>query len=144
MTTFIISHNLQIVATNIPAFKPDELVDGLLKQNESFQSITALIHPHWLLRLESTLEVQELAEALLAAWRGVRLSNGHEFNHTVMALGGRKDDKAIPNSPLQTGCWGVDLVETLDGPAFLRSINWDALKSGRPADAVFEQILNAN
>jgi hypothetical protein len=31
----------------------------------------------------------------------------------------------------------VDVVETMDGPTFLRAIGWEALKQGRPADAVF-------
>ena len=34
--------------------------------------------------------------------------------------------------------WGVDVVECGDPDAFLESINWSALKGGRPADAVFE------
>ncbi|MFS6819470.1 hypothetical protein AAF134_10000 [Synechococcus lacustris Tous-12m] len=38
----------------------------------------------------------------------------------------------------------MDLVETIDSDAFLRSINWDALKSGRPVDAVFEKMLKGN
>jgi hypothetical protein len=104
----------------------------------------ALNHPHWMLKVESELDVNNMAEALLNTWRLVRLKLGHTFNHTAIALGGRKDDNANPSSPLQIGSWGVDLVETIDSDAFLRSINWDALKSGRPVDAVFEKMLKGN
>ena len=56
----------------------------------------------------------------------------------MLALGGRKDSAGAPGSPLQEGYWGVDVVETQDPKAFLTAINWDALKSTRPQEAVFE------
>ena len=34
--------------------------------------------------------------------------------------------------------WGVDFVECADPDTFLASINWDALKSARPSDGIFE------
>jgi hypothetical protein len=45
----------------------------------------------------------------------------------------------MPGSPLQQGAWGVDVVETIDGDAFLKAINWDGLKAGRTVDGVFER-----
>jgi hypothetical protein len=44
----------------------------------------------------------------------------------------------MPGSPLQEGSWGVDVVETPNGDAFLKTINWNGLKASRPADGVFE------
>jgi len=144
MTIFIVSHNLQINSAEIPAFSAAELADALQNENPQLTSAMALNHPHWMLKVESELDVNNMAEALLNTWRLVRLKLGHTFNHTAIALGGRKDDNANPSSPLQIGSWGVDLVETIDSDAFLRSINWDALKSGRPVDAVFEKMLKGN
>jgi hypothetical protein len=135
---------LQINSAEVPAFSAGELAEALQNENSQLTSATALNHPHWMLRMESELDVNNMAEALLNTWRLVRLRLGHTFNHTAIALGGRKDENANPSSPLQIGSWGVDLVETIDSDAFLRSINWDALKSGRPVDAVFEKTLNGN
>ena len=144
MAVFIVSHNLQVISTQVPAISADELALALKNECEGFMSISSLSHPHWSLRMESELDANQMAESLLKAWQKMRLNLGHEFSHTVMALGGRKDENANPNSPLQIGNWGVDVVETLDADAFLRSINWDALRSGRPADAVFERLLKAS
>ena len=68
----------------------------------------------------------------------MRKTLGHGADHELLALGGRKDNSGMPGSPLQEGSWGVDVVETQDGDAFLKTINWDGLKAGRPADGVFE------
>ncbi|NBQ18849.1 MAG: DUF2656 domain-containing protein [Synechococcaceae bacterium WB5_2A_257] len=128
MTIFIVSHNLQINSAEVPAFSAAELADLLQNENPQLTSAIALNHPHWMLKVESELDVNNMAEALLDTWRLVRLKLGHTFNHTAIALGGRKDDNANPS----------------DSDAFLRSINWDALKSGRPVDAVFEKMLKGN
>ena len=67
-------------------------------------------------------------------------SLGHDDNHAVLALGGRKDTQGNPGAPLQQGGWGVDVVETVDSAGFLQAINWSGLTAGRPADGVFEVI----
>ena len=77
-------------------------------------------------------------KTLLQAWRRFRESNGVQTDFTILALGGRKDGVAMSNSLLLTGSWGVDVVETDRPSEFLGSINWEGLKSGRPADAIFE------
>ena len=62
----------------------------------------------------------------------------HNIDHHLLALGGRKDTAGSPGSPPTQGSWGVDVVECGNPDAFLESINWNALKAGRPSDAVFE------
>ena len=98
----------------------------------------ALSHPHWLVRIESELAVDEMAQELVKAWKQYRLIQKHDVNHNWLALGGRKDTTGSPGSPLIQGSWGVDVVECSNPDAFLDSINWNALKAGRPSDAVFE------
>ena len=88
--------------------------------------------------ITSSHSPQELAEELVEAWIQLRVELGHQANHVVLALGGRKDSDAAPGSPLQKGFWGVDVVETDQPSEFLASINWEGLKSGRPADAILE------
>ena len=84
------------------------------------------------------LAPEELANVVLEAWRNYRQSGGLQSDFTIIALGGRKDGATTPNSLLKTGAWGVDVVETDRPSEFLGSINWDGLKSGRPADAILE------
>ena len=76
----------------------------------------------------------------MKAWLLLRSENGHSVNHAILALGGRKDSPAAIGSPLNAGDWGVDLVETPDVDSFLNTIQWQALKSSRPADGTFEVV----
>ena len=61
---------------------------------------------------------------------------------TILVLGGIKTTPAASPSPdgLQPGNWGVDVVETLSGDTFLRSIGWDAAIAQKPADSVFKVV----
>ena len=140
MTSFVLSHNLQIQAASVPPLLFDALAAALQEKCPSVSKAEALTHPHWKLSLESTAEPSDFAAELTAAWRSVRRSLGHDDAHAVMALGGRKDSAGQPGAPLQQGGWGVDVVETVDPDAFLKVINWTALTAGRPADGVFEVV----
>ena len=139
MTVFVLSHNLQLSSAEVPAITASELADGLLKGSDHIQSSEALNHPHWLVKIESKLSAQELAQELIQAWGKYRKTCGHSMAHSLLALGGRKDSQAAsPSAPLQEGCWGVDVVECTDPDGFMQAINWNALKAGRPQDGVFE------
>ena len=138
MTTFVISHNLQINSELTPALSGEDLATGLVNNSKVFTASAALNHPHWLARIESNLSATEMAEELVRAWKSFRLSQGHAADHSLIALGGRKDSQATAGAPLQQGSWGVDVVECSNPDLFLESINWNALKAARPADAVFE------
>ena len=83
-----------------------------------------------------------MAVELVKSWKQLRFELGHSVDHVILALGGRKDSFAAPGAPLQEGFWGVDVVETHDEEAFLQAINWDALKSNRSEDGVFEISSN--
>ena len=138
MTCFVISHNLQVHAQAVPSLAPAVLAETLQASSQCIKTAEPLDHPHWLVRIDSELDAIALAVELPRAWRAMRRMLGHGADHELLALGGRKDNPAMPGSPLQEGYWGVDVVETYDGGAFLKTINWDGLKQGRPVDGVFE------
>jgi hypothetical protein len=138
MTIFVLSHNLQVESALVPSISAADLAEGLLSSSSFFSKAEALSHPHWLVRIESELAVHEMAQELVKAWKQYRLNRNHDINHHWLALGGRKDTAGSPGSPLEQGSWGVDVVECSNPDAFLDSINWNALKAGRPSDAVFE------
>ena len=138
MTCFVLSHNLQVHSEAVPNLTPAVLAAKLQASSPHINAAEALEHPHWLVRIDSELEAKALAVELTRAWRAMRKTLGHGADHELLTLGGRKDNQGLPGSPLQEGSWGVDVVETADGDAFLKMINWDGLKQGRPIDAVFE------
>ena len=138
MTTFVLSHNLQVQSELLPVLNFEQLAQALKSLSKNILSITVLDHPHWKLSISTDLSPQDMAADLVETWLQYRHQLGHEMNHVVLALGGRKESQASPGAPLQEGYWGVDLVETPDEIAFLQAINWEALKSGRSEDAIFE------
>jgi len=140
VTTFVLSHNLQVNDSAVPALAFDVLAAGLKTHCPSVTAAEALSHPHWKVKLESTASPDALARELVLGWRRVRQGLSHSQAHAVMALGGRKDSEGTPGAPLQQGGWGVDVVETADPQGFLAAINWTGLTAGRPADGVFEVI----
>ena len=141
MTRFVVSHNLQVNSKNVPVIGQKVLAEGLLYGNDLINSVDAIEHPHWVLSMKSDLAPLDMANDLVRSWKNLRAQLGHDTNHIILALGGRKDSQSKIGSPLQEGDWGVDLIETIDEKSFLESIGWDELKSGRPSDSVFEVVL---
>ena len=144
MTTFILSHNLQVQSDLVPALNFELLAQELKSLSKNISSAVVLNHPHWKLSISSDLSPQDMAVDLVQTWSDYRRQLGHDMNHVVLALGGRKDSQASPGAPLQEGYWGVDMVETPDESTFLQAINWEALKAGRPEDAIFEVSSRAS
>lgn len=44
---------------------------------------------------------------------------------------------------LQTGEWGLDVVETASAAQFLQKIGWEAVIAEKPADTVFKVELSS-
>ena len=144
MTTFVLSHNLQVQSDLVPVLNFDLLAQELKSLSKNISSTAVLNHPHWKLSISSDLSPQDMAVDLVQTWCEYRRQLGHDMTHVVLALGGRKDSQASPGAPLQEGYWGVDLVETPDETTFLQAINWEALKAGRSEDAIFEVSSRAS
>ena len=144
MTTFVLSHNLQVQLGLVPALDFELVAQELKSLSKNISSTAVLNHPHWKLSISSDLSPQDMAVDLVQTWSEYRRQLGHDMNHFVLALGGRKDSQASPGAPLQEGYWGVDLVETPDKTMFLQAINWEALKAGRSEDAIFEVSSRAS
>ena len=140
VTSYVLSHNLQVQDPSVPPIVFEELAIALKTEDPSFDVVEALNHPHWKLKIEASLDPETFAKRLTSSWRAVRKTMSHGTNHAVMALGGRKDSPGNPGAPLQEGGWGVDVVETTDPDAFLIAINWSGLISGRPVDGVVQVI----
>jgi hypothetical protein len=140
MTTFFVSHNLQVASDSCPPWDGQKLAEGLKRFCPEVTSAEALSHPHWRLQMESPLDAARFAEELVRGWSSLRSECGHSVQHVFLALGGRRNTPAASSSPLGLGAWGVDVVETPDAVAFLEGIQWEQLKACRPADGVFEVL----
>ena len=141
MTTFILSHNLQVHSDAVPSLVNQDLAEGLKSCSDSIITSEVIDHPHWIVKITSSLSAPEFANELVKAWKTYRLKLGHQADHTILALGGKKDTDAMPTAPLQKDFWGVDLVEVADKSAFLESINWEMLKASRNPENIFEVCL---
>lgn len=138
MTRFLLSHNLQISSDILPIVSSEYIATALTSTLPDDIAVSTVQHGHWIIQVDSALEPVELARLILSSWRLMRSNDLESSEYQLLALGGRKDSLATSGALLQLGDWGVDLVETAEIDSFLASINWPALKSGRPTDSIFE------
>ena len=62
MTTFILSHNLQVQSSEVPAFRLEELASGIQSVSATFISANVIEHPHWILSLTSNSSPCDMAK----------------------------------------------------------------------------------
>ena len=138
----LLSHNFALLEGEVHPLNREEFADVFIKGLEGTAGIDcALIdNPHWVVAVNYDSEKYTPAEAgkqcaeTLATYR--KEHNKKDF--TVMALGGVKNTPATSPAPaLQTGEWGVDVVETANPQEFLDEINWDKLSGAKPAEDIF-------
>jgi len=138
----LLSHNFALVEGEVHALNREQFAEVFTKGLSGTEDINcALIdNPHWIVEVNYNSEKysptavgQQCADAL-TAYRKEHNNKGF----TVMALGGVKNTPATSPAPsLQTGEWGVDVVETLNAEEFLEEINWDKLAGAKPAEDIF-------
>ncbi len=129
----LLSHNFTLSDGAVAVLTREQFVN-VFKNGLPGLEVSALDHPHWSVAVsysetEPAAVGQQVAEALARYRRGC--------SHTVAALGGQKTTPATSAAGLQTGEWGVDVVETKDLSDFLQQIGWDAAVAARPADQIF-------
>ena len=111
--------------------------------------VAALDHPHWMVEVrfseqQSPLDIGLLCVEALQALRSQSIDSGMALDsgmaYTVLALGGLKATPATSSNPaaLQTGEWGVDMVETVAPDDFLAMIGWEATIATRSPDTYFQ------
>lgn len=98
-------------------------------------------NPHWAVEVHyetgryTPAEVGQLCADTLAQYRIAQKDEGFY----VMTLGGLKTTPPTGAPPaLQTGEWGVDVVETRSPKEFLEEINWERLTAAKPTESVFK------
>jgi len=146
----LLSHNFDISPDIAPPLSREEFAEVFrlgLSDRPSCQ--TRLVdHPHWTVEIlfdQDQFSPQQIGEFCAQSLAAKRISQGLDHNSPleILVLGGIKTTPPASDNPdaLQTGDWGVDVVETKMGTAFLQSISWDAAIASKPAEAVFKVEL---
>jgi Protein of unknown function (DUF2656) len=146
----LLSHNFDVSGDIVPALSREEFA-GVFKSGLSvYEHLQCRLvnHPHWTVEILfptnefSPQQVGKLCFHALAEKRQSQQLNADNIPE-ILVLGGIKTTPPTSDSPdaLQTGNWGVDVVETRSGEAFLQAIAWDATIAQKPAESVFKVEL---
>jgi hypothetical protein len=139
----LLSHNFALSSSEVHPLERAQFANVFSQGLESHSSIdcTAIDNPHWMVELCYPLEQyapSEIGQLCAEALANYRTAHKRE-DFYVMALGGMKTTPATSLPPsLQTGEWGVDIVETASPEAFLQEINWDKLAGTKPLSDIFK------
>ncbi|MEL7223865.1 MAG: DUF2656 family protein [Cyanobacteria bacterium J06576_12] len=138
----LLSHNFALPEDAVHPLNREEFAEVFIHGLSDVEGIECapVENPHWVVEVSYDSEKYSPKEAgqwcadTLASYR--KSQGKKEF--TVMALGGIKSTPATSPAPaLQTGEWGVDVVETENVEEFLEEINWDKLSGAKSAEDIF-------
>jgi hypothetical protein len=138
----LLSHNFALSKSDVHPLNREQFA-AVFSQGLAGQTgidCSAIDNPHWIVEVRydaSQYSPQAIAQRCantLATYR----KNDKKEDFYIMALGGVKTTPATSAPPsLQTGEWGVDVVETASPEAFLAELNWDKLAGAKPPAEIF-------
>jgi hypothetical protein len=143
----LIAHNFALSDDELPALSKEEFaqvfIDGL--QDQENVNCSFIENPHWVVEILFPLnkfEPQEIGRMCGEILTNKRRSQQPDSPVVIdtLILGGKKFTPVTSTSPtsLQTGEWGVDVVETAQAEEFLTAINWHNLTAGKSGDRIFK------
>lgn len=146
-TRMLLSHNFNVDPNVVPALSREEFCAVFQQHLPESCTCRLLEHPHWIVEVlfaSDSLTPAQVGEHCAQALRTQRQGAGVSGLPTVLALGGLKTTPATSASPdaLQTGEWGVDVVETENSEMFLQGIGWAVISGQKPADQVFKAEIS--
>jgi hypothetical protein len=143
----LLSHNFDVSPDIVPALSRDEFTEVFQAGLSAYKNIKCRLvdHPHWITEVLfltsefSPLQVGKLCAQALTDRRQTQQLDKDAMPE-IMVLGGMKTTPPTSDAPdaLQPGNWGVDVVETRSGEAFLQAIAWDTTVAEKPADMIFK------
>ena len=151
MARMLLSHNFNLYKGELPALNREQFaqvfIDGL--QSQAKINCSLISNPHWIVEIlysESEFSAEDIGkicgEILLQKRQEQKQEN--QITTDTLLLGGKKTTPATSTlkTSLQTGEWGVDVVETPSAEMFLDSINWNIMTENKPADSIFKIIYS--
>lgn len=143
----LLSHNCTLSDGTVANLSREDFANVFIEGLKSHGDIQCQLieNPHWIVEIlfdaqqKSPTDVAELCAQSLGS-RRLAEPDKAIGRYTVMLLGGIKTTPAIGTSPtsLQTGEWGVDVVETLEPEQFLASLNWETVIASKPPEQIFK------
>ena len=138
----LLSHNFDVSPDIVPALSREEFVEVFRSGVPESLQCRQVDNPHWIVEilfLSSEFSPQQVGALCAKALAEKRQLETAELPK-ILVLGGIKTTPATSDSSdsLQPGDWGVDVVETLSGEAFLKAIAWEATLAQKPADSIFK------
>jgi hypothetical protein len=146
----LLSHNFDVSPEMLPMLSREEFAEVFrigLGDRPSCQ--TRLVnHHHWTVEIlfdRHQCSPKQIGEFCAEALANKRISQGIEsqFLPEILVLGGVKTTSPTSASPdaLQTGDWGVDVVETLMGETFLKGLARETTIASKSLDMIFKVEL---
>lgn len=145
----LLAHNFNLTEDILPQLTRIEFTNIFSDYLKDHKNITfhQLNHPHWMVEILFNLDeinpfqVGELCIQALVEKRKSQIKNINSLPNTLF-LAGKKTTPPISDNPegLQTGEWGVDLVETTSADEFLREIGWQEKTAHKTENEVFKII----
>ena len=147
MGYMLLSHNFNISSNILPELDRNEFnqvfAEGLKEQKNIH--CQQLSHPHWMVKIAfpldeiSPVQVGELCINALVEKRKEQISTHASLPQTLF-LAGKKTTPPLNDNPegLQTGQWGVDVVETVSAKDFLAQIDWQQVVTTKNEKDVFK------
>ena len=148
MARMLLSHNFNLFKGELPALNREQFakvfIDGLRSKDKIRCSMIA--NPHWIVEILysdefSAADIGKMCGEILLQKRQEQKSDAQIATDTLL-LGGKKTTPVTSSleTSLQTGEWGVDVVETLSADVFLDSIGWNRMTEDKPADSIFKIV----
>ncbi|TAG95826.1 MAG: DUF2656 domain-containing protein [Oscillatoriales cyanobacterium] len=143
----LLSHNFDMPEGVFPPLSREDLtlvfVEGLSQYPEI--KCRQLNHAHWMVEvLFSTNDFAppQVGELCAEALVNKRMSQGKTDDSfpDILILAGLKKTPPLSSDAeaLQTGEWGVDVVETASAESFLMAMGWEDKTSGKSIEDVFK------
>ncbi|WP_236144161.1 DUF2656 domain-containing protein [Nostoc sp. CMAA1605] len=146
----LLAHNFNVADDSVPALSKEEFAAVFQVGLSTYKNLQCRLvnHPHWTVEILfptdefSPEQVGKLCAQALAEKRRSQPAKTARLPE-ILVLGGIKTTPPTSDSPdaLQPGNWGVDVVETNSGAAFLQGIAWDSTIAQKPADSIFKVEL---
>ncbi|MGD1914022.1 MAG: DUF2656 domain-containing protein [Rivularia sp. (in: cyanobacteria)] len=144
----LLSHNFDISEDILPGLSREEFAQVFIDGLQDVAKCRLVNNHHWIVEVlfdadkYSSIQMGEYYANTLAKVRSSQIKNGEKQPH-ILILGGIKTTPAMSSSPdsLQTGEWGVDVVETADADSFLTALNWENMIADKPSDNIFKVEL---
>ena len=147
----LLSHNFDIKSGIVAPLTRGEFVEVFQTGLQDYPDCHCRLisHPHWSVEItfpKGQFTPQEIGEVCAKAMLKKRQERtaGDRDLPTVLILGGIKLSPVTSELPetLQTGEWGVDVVETQSRDKFLEAIAWDTVTAQKAPGSIFKVELN--